>query len=296
MSCDSGMQNEAIQPAQADYIGTVAYFARSIPLQETERIHGLWVDGERIFYYYIIFGASNNQQLIVKSILADGPDKQSIEIPVSASGEIVGVHTADEGQIGVLTVVSDNIHYARYYSNGTESFSHTFYDINLDDVISGQIKNAHFSGCGRIILTVNNFHNSSLHILNVASGESYEIQFFEEVIGINSQYDERIVAGFISQNGVVFREINTSSGQVENTYNTTFSHIVGMLQAEPNSPFDLLLTNELYLFGYCLETGESSLWNHMSADLSAFFAGSRSAEDTARIMQSRVQIYLSEQS
>jgi len=38
-----------------------------------------------------------------------------------------------------------------------------------------------------------------------------------------------------------------------------------------------------------------SLWAHIQEDLAIFFSGNRNAQDTARIMQNRVQIYLSEQ-
>jgi hypothetical protein len=37
------------------------------------------------------------------------------------------------------------------------------------------------------------------------------------------------------------------------------------------------------------------VWNHLVDDLNAFFAGGRTASDTARIMQNRVQTYLNEQ-
>jgi len=39
----------------------------------------------------------------------------------------------------------------------------------------------------------------------------------------------------------------------------------------------------------------AELWGHLRDDLNAFFAGGRTAEDTARIMQNRVQTYLDEQ-
>jgi len=284
VSCDTEMQGEETQSAQADYIGTVVYCAKSVPLQETERIQGLWVDGERIFYYHITSGASNNQRLIVKSILDDGADRQSTEIPVIASGEIVGVHAADEDHIGVLSVVSDNIHYTKYCLNGTEQFAQIFYAVNLGGVVSGQNKNAHFSDCGRIILTVNNFHNVSLYILDVVSGESYEMQFFDELIGIENLSDECIVAGFISQNGIVFREINTSSGELENTYNSAVSFVIGMLPAEFNSAFDLLLFDDMYLFGYNLETGErTTLLSWIETGFSNIFDTQIGIFDSGRI-------------
>jgi len=37
------------------------------------------------------------------------------------------------------------------------------------------------------------------------------------------------------------------------------------------------------------------LWVHIIDDLNAYYAGGRSASDTARILQSRVQLYLDEQ-
>ena len=37
------------------------------------------------------------------------------------------------------------------------------------------------------------------------------------------------------------------------------------------------------------------LWDHIADDLNAFYSGVRTAEDTARIMQNRVQRYLNEQ-
>jgi len=39
----------------------------------------------------------------------------------------------------------------------------------------------------------------------------------------------------------------------------------------------------------------NEIWNHVRDDLNAFFAGGRSAADTARIIQNRVQTYLDEQ-
>jgi hypothetical protein len=41
---------------------------------------------------------------------------------------------------------------------------------------------------------------------------------------------------------------------------------------------------------------EDELWNHLEDDLNAFFAGIRTAHDTARIIQNRVQTYLNERS
>ena len=41
---------------------------------------------------------------------------------------------------------------------------------------------------------------------------------------------------------------------------------------------------------------EDELWNHLVDDLNSFFTGNRTAHDTARIMQNRVQTYLNERS
>jgi len=244
---------------RGDLQGIFVYSREHMLITEAGIIQGLWVRGERIYYYFTT-RIDSLPNLVVASVLQDGTDKQYIKIPMTAGyGQIYGVHFAAQDNIGVLISESGEFIYTAYDSNGVVSLRQSFGNLSASGDNLLHAEHVNFTENGKIIFSAGTSLGSTIYILDIDNGSNETIHFSDRTAGISSLKDGSTVAVFNSQNGIVFRVIDDNPGADQRVYQSSISSVIKVLPAQFGLPYDLLLSDSMRLFGYCFETGEQTL-------------------------------------
>jgi len=244
---------------RGDVTDIFVYSREHMLITEESSIKGLWVRGERIYYYFTT-RIDGLPSLVVASVLQDGTDKQYIEIPMTEGyGQIFGVHFAAQDNIGVLISESGEFIYTVYDSNGVVSPRQNFGNLSAsgDDLLHAEHVN--FTENGKIIFSAGTSLGSTIYILDIDNGSNEKIHFSDRTADISLLKDGSTVAVFNSDSGTIFRVIDGKPEPEQRVYNSSISVVSKIISVGPDSPFDLLLSDSMRLFGYCLETEEQTV-------------------------------------
>ena len=263
ISCDNNNQNNDSDGMRGDVSGTVIYSREHMLITETGIIEGLWVKDERIYYYFRPPGSQEASYLVVASILKDGTGKEYIEIPLPLTDrQIYTVHFIDENNIGILASETGELFYSVYNPDGTELLRLGFGDLSPDEASIFYPNYISFTDNGKIILSSSTGIGTVVYILDLEKGLFETMHFSDRVVGISALDDCCTVIAFNTNYGIVFRVIDNETSSVVIVYQSsisTFSGINSIIPARADSPFDLVISDNTNLFGYCLETEELTI-------------------------------------
>ena len=247
--------DDPIDFAQSGSIDDIVYLPDQISFSVPHMVWRLWVEDERIFYYYFDMDDQNTVHLVLTYMNLDGTEIQNVEIPVTP-GSLLGIDISGGEYIEVVSSVLDGgVLYSKYDLQGQELARHFFEGLALDNISGYQVEDVLFTDCGKILAAVSESRESTVYILDIENSSLEEMTFHERATEIIRLNDGRVIVGFFSFNESIFREIDISNATIERTYRTSF--VSGkMFPAEAESTFDILLSTGGNLSGYRLAADE----------------------------------------
>ncbi|MCL2222619.1 MAG: hypothetical protein FWC20_09955 [Oscillospiraceae bacterium] len=245
----------------------------------SERIHlaipaGRLVQGsinhERtIFYYYIDIRDFPYITTTIASHDVDTGDAWHMELPFTPGTEVVGITVTDSGDVGIFAVEHiDDEHessitafYAEYDIEGNE-LSRRYFENLLDyEARTISVEQVIFTD-SHVVLLVSHLemrrYRSTIHIIDIESDEVAMLYsdstFFRNSLAYIG--DGRIALREFLGAGTLFTIISLTEGTWGETLTTTSTVIFSVFEACRASPFDLMMSDDNYLFGYSSEHGE----------------------------------------
>ncbi|MCL2222823.1 MAG: hypothetical protein FWB92_10930 [Oscillospiraceae bacterium] len=243
-----------IEP-NTDTNDSVVFTREFISLTVPDEIIGLWVSDNRIFYYNFAPDTQNVFQLVVTSMDVDGENRQKVNLPVYRSN-FIGINHVDESYFEVLLSDEEAVVYIKFNQSGQEINRQDFSGVEVNRPWQPPVNHVFFTDCGHVLFAKSDTRSTEVYILNMDDGYVETVQFNDPVLGITSLEDGRVIACFRSDNGIVFKGIDVLTGEVIGVYHSSISHVLNMFPNDTNSHFDLIINDNMYLFGYILETRE----------------------------------------
>ena len=263
MSCGNDTQSSEVDSIRGDISNTVVYSREHMLITEVGQIEGLFVEDERIYYYFRPPGSQEASYLVVASVLQDGTDKEYIEISFPATGrQIYAVHFTSENNIGILTSENGEIFYSVYNRSSIELHRQSFGDLSPDEDGFFFPDYINFTDNGKIILSTSTGSGTVVYILDIETGSNEMIFTGDRIAGISALDSNRTVIALYSNDGIAFQIIDNEASSVDTVYQSSISGINvinNVIPAKADSPFDLLLSNNINLYGYSLETKEQTI-------------------------------------
>jgi len=242
-----------------------------------ELLQGSVFNADTFYYYYTATRSFSGNDIVVVSNNIDTGDSSRILLPFNDPVEITGLNITEDGKIMIFAIefINDEdeneneddltiiAFYAEYDLDGNQISKKDFNDLFDYDASSISIQQAIFVDDTHIVLSV--YHreprgySSSIHILDLETGDtsvlySNSLLFQGTMTTLN---DKRIVISeVITPNQTSIREINIEEGTWGDVLATVDIDVIMIFSAVFGSPFDLLIVEEKFLYGYDFEQKE----------------------------------------
>jgi len=244
------------------YYGYTEFLEYDSTNDENDESDGSNVDINKVF-----------STLIVASITVNGEDFRQIELAGSKDLSIINFNVSDDGTFVILAVlpvltttsVSYTLVRGEYDFNGRELNRDEFTDqlsgvTNFQDMMQAVIPdNDH------IVLLIHGERSNSLKILNTDTGSVAELQLRAQHRNNHSMLlleDGRLLVldahkdADTGGTSVVLREIDIDTEDFGEEYPIDGSISSNILPVRDSMPYDFLIVNNSYLYGYSIKTGE----------------------------------------
>jgi len=258
----SGSNAEDEGSGENTFLDEYVYMPRQINFPNPEYpIQGATSFGERICYWYVNFAP----EIVIVNMMADGSDKQETKIPLQGSAFIAGVQITDDGY---YKVVRDEYHedsnsvviFGMYDRQGTEIFSRDLTNIVAPDMAYFNLEQAVFTNDGSLALTVMDDHGRNLYLfdkdgtlkgsLSISIGQINPIGLHNLV----ALRDGRVLALHRDGDSNYLQEVDFTTGDWGEVIPFPIKNASNLLPAMNNQPFDLLVGDGNYLYGYVFDT------------------------------------------
>ena len=274
-----------------DFIEAYSFLPGLIDLPDLQsQVHGMLVHGDRIFFYYVEWsfddtlmadGEDSDRDiwqpdpptLVVMSISTDGGDLREIRIPAKSSFvNIADMRVTEMGDLGFALVCQDwdmlgtgamMMVYAEYSMDGRELVYREL-DIVPASIDGFSVEQVLFTNDGIMVITTMTQHSTTIYLSDTAGALFGRLELGSAVSqGITQLGDGRVVMlsweRVLDTPGAVLRVIDFEVGDWGETIPVTISGARNIFSAGESFPYDLLVYDDNYLFGYDLKTSERTL-------------------------------------
>jgi hypothetical protein len=196
-------------------------------------------------------------------MMADGSDKQEIQIPIQGSNAfIAGVQITDDGY---YKIVRDEYHadinsvviYGMYDQQGAPIYSRDLTNVISPNRTSFRLEQAVFTGDGSLALTVMGDHGSDLYLFDKDGTSRGSLSVSISQIGYHSLValrDGRVLALHRDGDDNYLQEVDFTAGDWGEEISLPIRNVRKLMPATNDQPFDLLVDDGSYLYGYVFET------------------------------------------
>ena len=250
----NGDINDVIYDASAfdDYI----YQQHMISLPETSfPISGVLVHEDRIIYWY----TDSEMFVVIMSIAADGSDRVETRIPVSGLTVMAGgLQVTEEGNYAIIMRSydegGDRIIYGHYDLQGSVISSQELDIIDVPDGFSIRIEQVVFADSGNIAIIISGTGaTNELHLLD-KDGTPLGMLPVEHSQSMIELQDGRVVLSDFNSSGNYLYVVDFTKVALGEAIPLLISNIRRISPAGDGHPFDLLVDDGYYLYGYILKS------------------------------------------
>ena len=222
-------------------------------------VQGATALGEMIYYWYV----NSAPDIVIVSMLADGSDKQETRIPTQGFAvDIGGMQITDDGYYKIVRNEfhendSNVVIYGMYDQQGAEVYSRDLSNIVTPNRASVLLEQAVFTEDGNLALTVWGDRGTELYLFNIESTSPGPLSIDNTQLGFHSIVklrDGRVMALHRDGDRNYLQEIDFAAGDWGEVTPLPIRNARKLLPAMDSQPFDLLVDDGSYLYGYTFET------------------------------------------
>jgi len=222
-------------------------------------IQGATAFGEDIYYWYV----NSAPDIVIVSMMADGSDKQETRIPVQGfDASIGGVKITDDG---CYKVVLNEFHegrgnivvYNMYDQQGEQVYSRDLSDIISPNRASVILEQAVFAEDGNLALSVWGERGTELFLFDSEGTSKGTLSLGNNQMGFHNLVklrDGRVMALHRDGESNYLQEVDFTIGDWGEETPLPIRNARKLLSAMDDRPFDLLVDDGSYLYGYSFET------------------------------------------
>jgi len=222
-------------------------------------LQGATAFGEMIYYWYV----NSAPDIVIVSMMADGSEKQETRIP--AQGLAVDVGGVQITEDGFYNIVRNEFHenygniviYGIYDQHGAEVYSRDISDIVTPNRASVLLEQAVFTEDGNLALTVWGDRGNELYLFKSEGASPSPLSLGNSQVGFHSIVklrDGRVMALHRDGDRNYLQEIDFAAGDWGEVTPLLIRNARKLLPAMDDQPFDLLVDDGSYLYGYTFET------------------------------------------
>jgi len=240
-------------------------------------INGAVVYGDRIFFFYTVHDNPPEDvdwetweqappRVVVASVRTDGSDLQEFNVPISGDhAEVSALSMTAGGNIALLltertwgTMSADTaLYYLELSQTGAELMRE---ELDFVPAVNWfHIEHALFLEDGRMVIAASMDQGTTVYLLDTNQNVFGELSM-NWTRGLVETGDGRVLMLDMEFDGErssdVLREINLETHYWGESFPISIANARGMHPARESDPFDLIIDDGSFLFGYILETGE----------------------------------------
>ncbi|MCL2663135.1 MAG: hypothetical protein FWE83_07375, partial [Oscillospiraceae bacterium] len=276
---DSSADPDVSFEVKTDYIESYIYQAVRLSLPVTgDQLQAAHTHEGRIYLCFIDGEHDERQKAVFMSIAADGSDVQRTEIELNPNSVLLDFSVTVEGNIAVFILENNDdekvVFYSEYNRDGYQELRRDFSEFFRVNLVQRDIDQAIISNRS-IVVSVWNPGESELYLLCLDSEQHTSFELNDSLHrfgGIVRLPNENVAVLDTVEGKHTLREINFAEKAWGRDYPVAPRNYDSLFPASESSSFDILMSDGIYLYGYCTETRvQMTLLEWVEAGISGVF-------------------------